>query len=172
MVNRAVEQLVSTRDGVLAVSLISEFLAFYKMQFSLSVFEPETFCDSHYKVAPRAELAEQVLGCEPDPHLPVLQTLLAKLKVNGSNDATFTAPNINDRAAEPQTAFRNVQPDEYDEDFQSSTAVSSPRDKAASVEEEIDVSDLLGSRASDATADTVDQTASNSSLAADYVEKI
>lgn len=80
-----------------------------------------------------------------------------------------------------------VNGDDYDEDFNSSSSASTPRQEIkekeanannnqASIEEDLDdlsTSDLLASHGSNADNETVDRSTSNSSLAnADYVETL
>lgn len=72
--------------------------------------------------------------------------------------------------------FPAVNGEDYDEDFQSSSASLSKNDvKEQSVDEDLDesASDLLASQGSNAENDTIDRSTSNSILStADHVEKL
>uniref|UniRef100_A0A0P6GNS1 FGFR1 oncogene partner n=1 Tax=Daphnia magna TaxID=35525 RepID=A0A0P6GNS1_9CRUS len=178
--NSAVQEFVSTKHGAITISLIRDFLTLFNLQFTLAVFDPETCESVSYKSMSRSDVASD-LGLENiSPEVPLLHALLTNfIKEQGSKAVLET------KSGKPTSASIDhvkdnlvnlkVSSDDYDEDFQSSSE-STPKNeiKEASVEEELDVSasDLLASESSNA-ADTMDKSASNSSLGvADHVEKL
>jgi len=65
--------------------LVREFLSFFDMQFSLSVFDPESCWSSDQNTVNRKELAA-CLGLVPEGARPLLDILLD----SKASDATFT----------------------------------------------------------------------------------
>lgn len=169
------QQFVSSKEGTLTVSLIREFLSFFNMQFTLSVFEPESCENVSYTPYSRTSLAS-ILGIHnSDPSEPLLHTLIKNMKKE-------TTEVQNDTITSEKGIARKDNED-YDEDFQSASTSSLPPNERVkdtnnstnqiSVEEDLDVdaSDLLSSEVSNID-DTMDKSAKNSSLSADFVETL
>lgn len=43
--NKQLQEFLKSSDGQLTASLVREFLSFFNLEFTLSVFEPESGCD-------------------------------------------------------------------------------------------------------------------------------
>ena len=95
--NATVRQYASTADGALAMSLVHELLSFFNMQFTLSVFEPESCESVAYHTISRTALASQLGLDSINPEEPILQTLLGRML---KKDATNT------KNGEPQSASK------------------------------------------------------------------
>nr|CAD7410628.1 unnamed protein product [Timema poppensis] len=54
--SKSLTQFLSTRDGLLITSLVREFLEFFKLDFTLSVFDPETSHGKEYSYGGRNKL--------------------------------------------------------------------------------------------------------------------
>merc|ERR1711928_50173 len=149
--NSTMQQFVSSKEGTLTVSLIREFLSFFNMQFTLSVFEPESCENVSYTPYSRTSLAS-ILGIHnSDPSEPLLHTLIKNMKKE-------TTEVQNDTITSEKGIARK--------DNNNST-------NQISVEEDLDVdaSDLLSSEVSNID-ETMDKSAKNSSLSADFVETL
>ena len=93
MRNEAVQKFVSTRQGILTASLVREFLSFFNMQFTMSIFEPESCEGVSYMPLNRDNLSAE-LGLGSDPDKPLLQTLLGRIyqcNEETPTNATFVA---------------------------------------------------------------------------------
>ena len=169
------QQFVSSREGALTVSLVREFLSFFNMQFTLSVFEPESCENVSYTPLSRTSLAATIGLKNPNPSEPLLHTLISSIvKKKISN-----IPSDNTSVGEKHIGKQDNE--DYEEDFQSASTSSPPVNERVkdsthsinhqvSVEEELDgsASDLLSSNGSN-IEDTVDKSTRNSSMSADYV---
>ena len=202
MRNEAVQKFVSTRQGILTASLVREFLSFFNMQFTMSIFEPESCEGVSYMPLNRDNLSAE-LGLGSDPDKPLLQTLLGRIyqcneetptnatfvalkkdaQVTKSNDSNITnskSPILLKSLVDGDI----MNGDDYDEDFQSSTTSPEPKNPESSapgetndasiVNDEVDdsTSDLLLSQGSNPDNNTVDHSVSHSSINADYEVKV
>jgi FGFR1 oncogene partner len=77
--NAAVQQYAASRNGAITLSLIREFLSFYNMQFTLSVFDPESCENTSYNHLSRKNLASELKMTNENPDEPLLHTLLTEL---------------------------------------------------------------------------------------------
>lgn len=59
-VNKALKDFVSMPEGLLAVNLVREFLEYFGLEFTSSVFEPETQAGKDYKYIGRTKLAQEL----------------------------------------------------------------------------------------------------------------
>lgn len=59
-VNKALKDFVSMPEGLLAVNLVREFLEYFGLEFTSSVFEPETQAGKDYKHIGRTKLAQEL----------------------------------------------------------------------------------------------------------------
>lgn len=59
-VNKALKDFVSMPEGLLAVNLVREFLEYFGLEFTSSVFEPETQAGRDYKYIGRTKLAQEL----------------------------------------------------------------------------------------------------------------
>ena len=99
LANEEIQRFTASREGLLTVSLVREFLSYFNMQFTLSVFDPESSEGVSYTPVGRPELLAELglAGTEQ----PILHSLVAQLTKsageaaeNPSNDPS------NDRAAD------------------------------------------------------------------------
>jgi len=90
--NAAVQQYAASRNGAITLSLIREFLSFYNMQFSLSVFDPESCENTSYKHLSRKNLASELNLTNDNPDEPLLHTLLTELLQFKNTSSTAAAP--------------------------------------------------------------------------------
>lgn len=60
LVNKALKDFVSMPEGLLAVNLVREFLEYFGLEFTSSVFEPETQAGKDYKYIGRTKLAQEL----------------------------------------------------------------------------------------------------------------
>src|SRR5207249_3863411 len=76
--NRPLQTFLSTPEGVAVASLFRDFLQCLGLEFTLSVFEPETNCGKQYVPRTRAQLAEDLgLSLQGTNGAPLLTQLLA-----------------------------------------------------------------------------------------------
>lgn len=77
--NKKFDDFVVTKEGKLLLSLVREFLEFFNLHFTLSVFEPEVGATTPY--ASRSELCDQFKLSSKEIDGPVISVLL-KEKIN------------------------------------------------------------------------------------------
>ncbi|KAG8298699.1 FGFR1 oncoprotein partner [Homalodisca vitripennis] len=58
--NSVLKNFLSTQEGIAAISLVREFLEFFGLEFTVSVFEPETQAGSDYTYVGRNKLAHNL----------------------------------------------------------------------------------------------------------------
>ncbi|XP_077976878.1 uncharacterized protein LOC144432527 [Glandiceps talaboti] len=77
-VNKNLQKFISTKEGILTVSLVREFLQFFNLDFSLAVFDPETNIGENYER--RENLAREVslVDSEKTKDKPLLCYLMKK----------------------------------------------------------------------------------------------
>jgi hypothetical protein len=92
------------------LSLIAEFLEFYQMDYSLSVYLPEANITN--KDFDRNTLAKSSGLSKPDPERPILQQMISDfLKGNVSKGAAFPAGNNDDKKSkEPEKEKEKIKP--------------------------------------------------------------
>ncbi|KAK2185727.1 hypothetical protein NP493_225g02004 [Ridgeia piscesae] len=78
LLNQQLNKFISTKEGQLATSLVREFLQFFNLEYSLSVFEPEVGIGNEYK--DRATLARELNVVEGDTSssLPLLAEIMRR----------------------------------------------------------------------------------------------
>ncbi|GFU12906.1 FGFR1 oncogene partner [Nephila pilipes] len=72
--NKSFDDFISTNDGKLAVSIVREFLEYFNLNFSLSVFDPEIACSS--PCLNRSELCNKLNLKDPEVDGPLISVLL------------------------------------------------------------------------------------------------
>lgn len=77
--NGAVQQYALSKNGGITLSLMREFLSFFNMQFTLSVFDPESCENTSYNHLSRKTLASELNLTNVNPDEPLLHTLLTEL---------------------------------------------------------------------------------------------
>ncbi|RZF44725.1 hypothetical protein LSTR_LSTR000677 [Laodelphax striatellus] len=89
LTNKALGDFVSTTEGALVICLVREFLQFFGLEFTVSVFDPETQLGRDYEYIERTDLAKQ-LRIKSGKNVPLLtQVVQNACKSNnriGSND--------------------------------------------------------------------------------------
>lgn len=96
LVNTKLSDFLSTTNGRLVASLVREFLAFFDLDFTLAVFDPETNIDNHLKYRGREKLTDALGLTElTDTKSPLLSEILRLSKVSILKSETPT-PTIND----------------------------------------------------------------------------
>ncbi|CAD5113362.1 DgyrCDS2534 [Dimorphilus gyrociliatus] len=83
--NKQLQEFLKTSDGQLTASLVREFLSFFNLEFTLSVFEPESGCDLQNEEGckqSRSNMARNLNIAENDKSksLPLLFELVKRIK--------------------------------------------------------------------------------------------
>lgn len=89
-INKALKDYVSTPEGLLAISLIREFLEFFNLEFATMVFDPETHAGMDYTYEGRAKLSKDLmLDANADNRSPLLGLVVKLLtsSLKKSSDA-------------------------------------------------------------------------------------
>ena len=74
--NPQARKVLSTASGVICAELVKEFLEFYKLDYSLSIYMPEVNLNTQPATS-KEDLAEKVgLGSAPDVQKPVMMQLV------------------------------------------------------------------------------------------------
>lgn len=86
-------KVVANEDGLLCAELIREFLKFYKMEHTLSVFEPEMSLHSGFPKS-RDEMAREcgIMKSQDDTSKPLILSMVEKVRV-GDYGAGAYGPN-------------------------------------------------------------------------------
>ncbi|XP_030761470.1 bromodomain-containing protein DDB_G0270170-like [Sitophilus oryzae] len=83
--NLRVQSYLETAEGRIMFCLVREFLEFFNLQFTISVYEPESYLDSIYHYEGRQKTARDLgLGNIEESTVPLLQHLL-KIAQAGNN---------------------------------------------------------------------------------------
>ncbi|KAL6447421.1 hypothetical protein ACFW04_001552 [Cataglyphis niger] len=80
LLNKTVKQYLSNSEGKLLFSLVREFLEYFGLDYTISVYDPETYLGKEYNYAGRNKLCEE-LGIESTE--PLLGEIL-KNSINGA----------------------------------------------------------------------------------------
>lgn len=88
--NNKIKSTLETMEGKIMFSMVREFLEFFNLDCTLSVYEPESYLGKVYHYQERNSVAEQLgLGSieDGDSHVPLLLMLIrfVQLKKNDSN---------------------------------------------------------------------------------------
>lgn len=80
--NKDLQNFLSTTDGLQVVLLIKEFLQFFKLEYTLAVFEPEVSCPTEKLEFSRNVLAKQLdlVDASDSNRLPLLASVLRQCK--------------------------------------------------------------------------------------------
>uniref|UniRef100_A0A1B6G1G6 FGFR1 oncogene partner (FOP) N-terminal dimerisation domain-containing protein n=1 Tax=Cuerna arida TaxID=1464854 RepID=A0A1B6G1G6_9HEMI len=89
--NSVLKNFLSTQEGIAAISLVREFLEFFGLEFTVSVFEPETQAGSDYTYVGRNKLAHN-LKLDSGKKSPLIAQILQQTK---SHVPATTVPNAN-----------------------------------------------------------------------------
>lgn len=84
--NKALRRFLHTTEGVIAASVVREFLEFFKLEYTLTVFDQEAYCQTEYCPSSKFELRQQLGVEEGTEKLPVLAKLLQKQSLNIPED--------------------------------------------------------------------------------------
>jgi len=80
LLNKTVKQYLSNSEGKLLFSLVREFLEYFGLEYTISVYDPETYFGKEYNYIGRNKLCEE-LGI--DSTEPLLGEIL-KNSINGA----------------------------------------------------------------------------------------
>uniref|UniRef100_A0A1B6LJQ6 Centrosomal protein 43 n=1 Tax=Graphocephala atropunctata TaxID=36148 RepID=A0A1B6LJQ6_9HEMI len=78
--NSHLKNFLSTQEGIVTVSLVREFLEFFGLEFTASVFEPETQTDTDYAYVGRNKLAHN-LKLDSGKRTPLIAQVLRESKL-------------------------------------------------------------------------------------------
>uniref|UniRef100_A0A1B6I7I8 FGFR1 oncogene partner (FOP) N-terminal dimerisation domain-containing protein n=1 Tax=Homalodisca liturata TaxID=320908 RepID=A0A1B6I7I8_9HEMI len=79
--NSVLKNFLSTQEGIAAISLVREFLEFFGLEFTVSVFEPETQAGSDYTYVGRNKLAHN-LKLDSGKKSPLIAQILQQTKLH------------------------------------------------------------------------------------------
>nr|XP_018895810.1 PREDICTED: uncharacterized protein LOC109029685 [Bemisia tabaci] len=110
--NEKLKNYANTAEGCLAISLVRDFLDYFGLEFTLSVFDPEVGLGKDYGFENKENIRRKLsLGKNSDESKPLLSQALALL-LKPSEDRESALPNNNASAGDTKN--------EYIEKFQSS----------------------------------------------------
>ncbi|XP_022184755.2 centrosomal protein 43 [Nilaparvata lugens] len=93
LTNKALGDFVSTSEGALVICLVREFLQFFGLEFTMSVFDPETQLGRDYEYIERADLAKH-LRIKSGKSAPLLaQVVQNACKLNNRNGCNEQSEN-------------------------------------------------------------------------------
>ncbi|EZA53016.1 hypothetical protein DMN91_002425 [Ooceraea biroi] len=102
LLNKTVKQYLSNSEGKLLFSLVREFLEYFGLEYTISVYDPETYFGKEYNYIGRNKLCEE-LGI--DSTEPLLGEIL-KNSINGAFNSSQKSK-TNDRHDETDEASTN-----------------------------------------------------------------
>lgn len=88
--NDALSKFARSENGGVILNLIREFLSFYHLDFTLSVFNPESRCGIDYTEVRREALVKSLNICGDDSEPLLVQILGKGLDVSGGLNSTYT----------------------------------------------------------------------------------
>ncbi|XP_011644154.1 FGFR1 oncogene partner-like isoform X1 [Pogonomyrmex barbatus] len=106
LLNKTVKQYLSNSEGKLLFSLVREFLEYFGLDYTISVYDPETYFGKEYNYVGRNKLCEE-LGI--DSTEPLLGEIL-KNSINGAfnNSQKNKSSSRHDETDEASTNFANA----------------------------------------------------------------
>ncbi|XP_024873958.1 FGFR1 oncogene partner-like isoform X2 [Temnothorax curvispinosus] len=106
LLNKTVKQYLSNSEGKLLFSLVREFLEYFGLDYTISVYDPETYFGKEYNYVGRNKLCEE-LGI--DSTEPLLGEIL-KNSINGAFNSSQKnkTSNRHDETDEATTNFANA----------------------------------------------------------------
>ncbi|CAL1677649.1 unnamed protein product [Lasius platythorax] len=106
LLNKTVKQYLSNSEGKLLFSLVREFLEYFGLDYTISVYDPETYLGKEYNYAGRNKLCEE-LGI--DSTEPLLGEIL-KNSINGAFNSSQKNKSSKklDETDEASTLFANA----------------------------------------------------------------
>ncbi|XP_025271275.1 FGFR1 oncogene partner isoform X2 [Camponotus floridanus] len=106
LLNKTVKQYLSNSEGKLLFSLVREFLEYFGLDYTISVYDPETYLGKEYNYAGRNKLCEE-LGI--DSTEPLLGEIL-KNSINGAFNSSQKnkSSKKHDETDEASTHFANA----------------------------------------------------------------
>ncbi|XP_012542779.1 dentin sialophosphoprotein isoform X2 [Monomorium pharaonis] len=106
LLNKTVKQYLSNSEGKLLFSLVREFLEYFGLDYTISVYDPETYFGKEYNYVGRNKLCEE-LGI--DSTEPLLGEIL-KNSINGAFNSSQKnkSSNRHDETDEATTNFANA----------------------------------------------------------------
>nr|XP_006815156.1 PREDICTED: FGFR1 oncogene partner-like [Saccoglossus kowalevskii] len=78
LINHDLKKFISTKEGVLTLSLVREFLQYFNLDFTLAVFDPETNIGSNYESRDTLAREVNVVDSEKTQDKPLLYYLMKK----------------------------------------------------------------------------------------------
>lgn len=60
LLNKTVKQYLDSSEGRLLFSLVREFLEYFGLQYTINVYDPETYCGKEYNYVGRNKLCEEL----------------------------------------------------------------------------------------------------------------
>lgn len=99
LINKKLNNFLSTTNGRLVTSLVREFLEFFDLKFTTAVFDPETNIGKEFKYRERSNLSEALGLTElTDENSPLLTEILrlSKVSVLKSESPTPTEVSVED----------------------------------------------------------------------------
>ncbi|XP_051153533.1 uncharacterized protein LOC127276886 [Leptopilina boulardi] len=89
LLNKTVKQYLQSSEGKLLFSLVREFLEYFGLDYSISVYDPETYFGKEYNYVGRKKLSEELGISSTEP-------LLGEILKNNINGAFITPQKNND----------------------------------------------------------------------------
>ncbi|NP_001130003.1 Fgfr1 oncogene partner [Nasonia vitripennis] len=102
--NKSIKQYLANSEGKLLFSLVREFLEYFGLDYTISVFEPETYFGKEYNYVGRKKLSEE-LGINSSE--PLLGEIL-KNTINGALNNTQKNDSSNIKLSNTSGAAENV----------------------------------------------------------------
>lgn len=107
LLNKTVKQYLSNSEGKLLFSLVREFLEYFGLDYTISVYDPETYLGKEYNYVGRNKLCEELGMC--DSTEPLLGEIL-KNSINGAFNSSQKnkSSKKHDETDEASTHFANA----------------------------------------------------------------
>lgn len=108
LLNKTVKQYLANSEGKLLFSLVREFLEYFGLDYTISVYDPETYLGKEYNYVGRNKLSQE-LGIESNE--PLLGEILKNSINCAFNNTQKSQSNNNNRhndAGESSTSFSNA----------------------------------------------------------------
>lgn len=95
LLNKTVKQYLGSSEGKLLFSLVREFLEYFGLDYTMSVYDPETYFGKEYKYAGRNKLCEELGISSSEP-------LLGEILKNTINGAFNNVQKVLDHCTKSQ----------------------------------------------------------------------
>ncbi|XP_046602424.1 uncharacterized protein LOC107227747 isoform X1 [Neodiprion lecontei] len=146
LLNKTVKQYLANTEGRLLFSLVREFLEYFGLDYTISVYDPETYAGKEYNYAGRSKLCEELGIVSSEPLLgEILRTHARRSFNNSEKQPLLNFQNEDDGNGNMATKMHNTSSDMCNETYDEMTPKILHKDSVSLSNDNNDSSEKLES---------------------------